>query len=96
MSVPWISNRESKYREKVQKYERIRRNLKINNPEFEIDQITLIIDVLGGYSKDLEQNIGKIIKDKNEKEQIIFKMQKSIASELSYFSKKFKATADIV
>ena len=95
MSVPWISSRETKYREKVQKYDHIRRNLKINYPDYRIDQITLIIDVLGGYSKELEQNIGKIIKDKNEKEQIIFKMQKSVTSYLSYFAKKFKATANV-
>ena len=96
MSVPWISNRDSKYREKVQKYEHVRRNLKINNEEYTIDQITLIMDVLGGYSKELGDNISKIIDDKHEKEQIIFKMHKSITSELSYFSKKFKATSDVI
>ena len=95
MSVPWINNREDKYREKIMKYDNIRRNLKINNPDYRIDQITLIIDVLGGYSKELEENIDKIIKDKDEKEQIIFKMQKSVTSYLSYFAKKFKATADV-
>ena len=96
MSVPWMNNRESKYREKVQKYDRVRRNLKINHPEYKIDQITLIMDVLGGYSSELGQNIEKIIKEKDEKEQVIFKMQKVIMSELSYFAKKFKATADVV
>ena len=96
MSVPWISNRDSKYREKVQKYERIRRNLKINNPDHEIDQITLIMDVFGGYSKELGQNIAKIIKSEDEIKNIILKMQKSIMSEISYFSKKFKATVDIM
>ena len=96
MSVPWISNREKKYCEKVQKYEHIRRNLKINYPEYTVDQITMIIDVLGGYSKELESNINKIIKEQDEKEQIIYKMQKSVTSYLSYFAKKFKATAEIV
>ena len=96
MSVPWISNRDAKYIEKVEKYERIRRNLKINYPDHTIDQITLIIDVYGGHSKELPMNIQKIINDKSESERIIYNMQKVVMSDLSYLSKKFKAMADVL
>ena len=96
MSVPWISNRDTKYIEKIEKYERIRRNLKINYPDHMIDQITLIMDVFGGHSKELTMNIQKVIQNKSHRERIIFNMQKVVMSDLSYLSKKLKATADVI
>ena len=60
MSVPWIENREVKFNEKVEKYQSVIRNLKLEYPGFKVDQATFIIDALGGYSKHLKENIAKL------------------------------------
>ena len=46
------------------KYHDIQVNLKLEFPDFEIDQITLVIDVFGSHSRDLYDNIRKIINGK--------------------------------
>ena len=40
MTVPWITNREVKYNLKAEKYKDIQNFLTLENPGFEIDQIT--------------------------------------------------------
>ena len=57
MSIPWISNRKSKFIEKEEKYVNIVQRLTIDNPGFEVKQLTFIMDVLGGYSKELVTNL---------------------------------------
>ena len=43
---------------KEAKYTRIRQSLKLENPGYVVDQITLVMDVFGGYGRDLGENIG--------------------------------------
>ena len=64
MAVPWISNSEVKYQEKNDKYGTVLNKLKLDCPNYEVNQLTSIIDVLGGHSKHLRENISEIIKDK--------------------------------
>ena len=57
MSIPWIENRKSKLDEKEEKYTNIVQNLKVDNPGYNVQQLTFIVDCLGGYSKDLRNNL---------------------------------------
>ena len=51
MSCPWITNRRTKEEEKTRKYAPLRWELKQQYPGYEIKQVNIIIDVLGGYSE---------------------------------------------
>ena len=90
MTVPWPGNREEKYQYKCEKYKNIQQNLKLEYPEYEVGQITLVMDVYGGFSKDLADNIGKVISGKDDIKSIIKNMQKSIISSLAHLSRTFK------
>ena len=50
MAVPWINNREIKYQEKIDKYRNVLNKLKLDYPNYEVNQLTFIIDGLGGHS----------------------------------------------
>ena len=73
MAVPWINNREVKYQEKNDKYRNVLNKLKLHYPNYEVDQLTLIIDVLRGH-KHLCENISRIVKDKARIKSIIYNM----------------------
>ena len=87
---PWMTNRNEVYEVKSRKYESVLRNIKLNEPEYTVTQITLVIDSLGGYSKNLRENIGKIVKDKRRINVIISKMQKAVLSESVHIARRFK------
>ena len=65
MTVTWPENRKDKYRYKCNKYIRILENLKFEHPDYEVDQITTVMDVFGGYGKDLKENISKVVREKS-------------------------------
>ena len=88
-TVPWISNRDSKYELKESKYLEVQSFLRLEYPGFEIDQVSLVMDVFGGYGKNLRQNIGKVI-GKEETENVIRNMQKSIIASESHLARVFK------
>ena len=90
MSVPWIENREVKLIDKVEKYESIIRNLKLEYPGYNVDQATFIIDSLGGYSKHLKENIAKLGYSTEVIEKLLLKLQKIVLSEAGYIINKFK------
>ena len=90
MTVPWTEIREDRYGFKKNKYENQLQNLKLEYPDFEVSQITLVIDVFGGYSKTLEENLKKVINEKQVVREIIFNMQKVIVSSLANLSRTFK------
>ena len=66
MSVPWAQNRKAKFLSKAVKYTQILHVLKHEYPTGNIDQITNIIDVFGGYGQHLHDRIGKILTRKSE------------------------------
>ena len=75
MAVPWINNQEIKYQEKIDKYRNVLNKLKLDYPNYEVNQLTFIINVLGGHSKLLHENISKIVKGKASVSYIICKNQ---------------------
>ena len=68
----------------------IRRNLKRDEPNYTVDQITLVMDSLGGYSQDLRDNVGKVFVDEKTVDRIIRKMQKSVLNNSVHISRCFK------
>ena len=78
MSCPWLENRESKDFEKTTKYSQLRLELTNRYPEYKVNQYNIIMDVLGGCSKEVEKNIKELVGDKCES--IMRQMQKAILS----------------
>ena len=89
-TVSWLDNRDVRYSEKVLKYEDVRRNIGRAEEGYEIDQITIVIDSLGGYSKSLQENISKVVSESKVVDRIITKMQKAVLCESSRISRCFK------
>ena len=89
MAVPWINNRDIKYQEKIDKYRNVHK-LKLDYPNYEVNQLTFIIDVLGGHSRHLSENISKIVKDKARIKCIIYNRQKSVLSSAAHITRKFR------
>ena len=90
------SNKKRKVRIKKSKYIEVQTYLKMDNPDYEIDQITLVMDVFGGYSKNLSENIMKIFKNKSDVDKIIRGMQKTIISSEAHISRVFKMRTKFV
>ena len=90
MTVPWTENRDEKYVFKTEKYERILQALKLEYPNHLVDQITIVMDVFGGYSKNLVENIGKVFTEREDIRSIIKNMRKSIISSTVNLSRTFK------
>ena len=88
-AIPWITNRKTKYEIKATKYDEVKAFIKMENPNYQVDQITLVMDVFGGYSQNLIDNIKKIFKN-TEAIKIIRDMQKSVISSEAHLSRVFK------
>ena len=54
MSCPWIDNRKKKEVEKTTKYAPLRLELKQQFPTYTVKQFNIIIDVLGGWSREVD------------------------------------------
>ena len=76
-TIPWITNRDEKFDFKAQKYDDVQDSLRLENPGCAVDQITLVMDVFGGYCEHLPTNIGKLI-DKDVTSRIVKNMQKTV------------------
>ena len=66
MSCPWLENKESKDFEKTMKYSQLRLELRNRYPEYKVNQYNIIMDVLGGCSKEVEKDIKELVGDKCE------------------------------
>ena len=66
MSCPWISNREKKSEEKTMKYGPLRWELKQQYRGYEVIQHNIIMDVLGGWSRETETSIKSLLGRKAE------------------------------
>ena len=64
MSCPWVSNRDKKTSEKTMKYAPLRWELKQRYPGYESNNCKIILDVLGGWSKDLDVTLLKLVGSK--------------------------------
>ena len=94
-SVPWIKNREEKILEKENKYKNIIRKIKIENPNYDVRQLTFIIDCLGGFSKSLIENLGELGFTSYEKETILIGLQKILLSEARMLINHFKIMTNL-
>ena len=90
MSVPWIVNRKIKFDEKVEKYKSVIQTLKVDNPLYTVQQITIIIDCLGGYSKSFIEALKLLEFDKWEIQKICLDIQKILITEATSTINKFK------
>ena len=90
MSVPWIDNRNSNFEEKVEKYKSIIQSLKIDNPHFNVQQLTFIVDCLGGYSKSFVETLRILGFDKGIIEKMCLDIQKILITEATSTTNKFK------
>ena len=80
--------RRSKDFEKTTKYSQVRLELTNRYPEYKVNQYNIIMDVLAGYSKEVEQNIEELVGDKGES--IMRQMQKAILSTSLHIATMFK------
>ena len=88
MSCPWVSNRDKKTSEKTTKYAPIRWEMKQRYPGYEIAQYNIIIDVLGGRSKDLNDTLHNLVG--NRAKDVLRKMQKACLSGTLTIARTFK------
>ena len=88
-TVPWITNRDEKYELKKEKYNDVQSFLRLENLGSEVDQITLVIDVFGGYSENLCKNIEKVL-NKDETKRVITNMQRTVISSNAHLTRVFK------
>ena len=84
MSCPWIENREEKDAEKTTKYGPLRWELEQRYPEYRVTQFNIIVDVLGGYSRDVRKALG----DKSDT--IALQIQKSVITSSLNIARRFK------
>ena len=71
-------------------YINVKQKLKFDNPGYEVDRVTLVMDSLGGYDVNLKLNIAKVILDKTVIQRIITNMQKSVISSAAHLSRRCK------
>lgn len=90
MSIPWIENRISKSQEKDEKYVNIVQNLKVENPGYVVQQLTFIVDCLGGYSKDLRDKLRLLGLTTTEIDSILPGIQKILVIEANSVINHFK------
>ena len=88
MSCPWITNREKKEEEKTIKYGPLRWELKQRHAGYEVEQYNIIVDVLGGWSTDMEMTLRKLVGIRSQ--EILKKMQRSVLSSSLNIARTFK------
>ena len=74
MSCPWVENRCQKEAEKTRKYGPLRYELKQQFKGYKVGQFNIIMDVLGGYSAHLEENMKRLVGKKSN--QVLRNMQR--------------------
>jgi hypothetical protein len=90
MSVPWVQNRETKYDEKDKKYKDLLITMRGLYRDYKIEQVTFIVDVLGGYSNSLVESLKTLGFSEVERSSILRNIQKIVLSESRYIVNRFK------
>ena len=78
MSCPWTENREKKQEEKPIKYGPLRWELKQQFPGYDIRQYNIIIDVLGGWSTEVDEAMRELFGARGG--EILLRMQRAVIS----------------
>ena len=89
MSCPWVTNREKKEEEKTTKYGPHRWELKQKYQGYEVDQYNIIMDVLGGWCRDLEVKLKELVGSKSNG--VLHNMQKAVLSGTINIGPTFKS-----
>ena len=90
MSCPLPDNRKSiKSCEKYGKYAPLRLEIKRQFQGFQVKQFNIIMDVLGGYSKELESRIRTLTGSRSK--EVLLKMQKVVLSSSQKHSTPFQS-----
>ena len=88
MSCPWVSNRDKTTSDRTMKNAPLRWEMKQRYPGHDIAQYNIIIDVLGGWSKDLNATLQKLVG--NRAKEVLRKMQKACLSGTLNIARTFK------
>ena len=88
MSCPWIENREEKDAEKTTKYGPLCWELEQRYPEYHVTQFNIIVDVLGGYSRDVRKALKELVGEKSDT--IALQIQKSAITSSLNIARRFK------
>ena len=88
MSCPWIDNRTGKDKEKTTKYAALQWELKQQYPGYKVKQYNVIIDVLGGWSEDLEAKMKELVGERTK--HVLKRMQKVVLSHSLNIARSFK------
>ena len=89
MSCPWVENRKQKEKDKTLKYAPLHPELKQQYPGYKINQVNFIIDVLGGYSKELYSTVRDLL-GAEQSRKCLRRMQKSVLSSSLNIARSFK------
>ena len=88
MSCPWVSNHQKETSEKTMKYAPLRWELKQKYPGYEISQYNIIVDVLGGWSTDVEVAVKELVGRRHR--DVLKKMQRACLSVTLNIARTFK------
>ena len=89
MSCPWVTNREKKEEEKTAKYGPLRWELTPKCQGYEVKQYNIIMDVLGGWCRDLEVKLKELVGSKSKGD--LHNMQKAVLSGTINIGPTFKS-----
>ena len=89
MSCSWIHrNREEMTDEKTAKYGPLRWELKQRFLKYKVTQCNIIINVLGGYSQDVSQQLKQSVREKSNV--VALQMQKAVPTSTLNIARTFK------
>ena len=88
---PWVKNRGKKDEDKTFKYGPLRWELKTQYKGYKISQYNVIIDVLGGWSMDMERSLKVLLGSRCR--EILRLMQRSVISSTLHIARTFKVAA---
>ena len=91
MSCPWVENRGKKNEVKTLKYGPLRWGLKAQYKGYKINQYNVIIDVLGGWSVDMERSLRVLLGSRCR--EILRLMKRSVISSTLHIARTLKAAA---
>ena len=88
MSYPWVEDREEKDAENTTKYGPLRWEFEQRYPEYHVTQFNIIVDVLGGYSRDVRKALKELVGDKSDTKAL--QIQKSVTTSSLNIARHFK------
>ena len=88
MHCPWVENREEKDAERTTKYGPLCWELEQRYPDYRVTQFNIIVDVLGGYSRDVRKALKGLVGDKSNT--IALQIQKSVITSSLNIARRFK------